>query len=155
MSFYIYNIVSARVSKYNYGASVQTHFNPYNPEHACRKSQVHILPDGEEALAGQYHIILPKVCNFLLLKCDTTNILEQDSRVSDTQEFRASYNQICKSPSELNSIQAGILCYHGHRPDPIWMDREPGATALGSRAFRADELYIHHTSQIVILFYLL
>ncbi|KAK0434130.1 hypothetical protein EV421DRAFT_1356533 [Armillaria borealis] len=108
MSFYIYNIVSARVSKYNYGASVQTHFNPYNPEHACRKSQVHILPDGEEALAGQYSIILPK-----------------DSRVSDTQEFRASYNHICKSPSEVNSIQAGILCYHGQRPDPRWMDREP------------------------------
>ncbi|KAK0493239.1 hypothetical protein EDD18DRAFT_1181192 [Armillaria luteobubalina] len=108
VSFYIYNIVSARVSKYNYGTRVHTRFNPSDPEHARRKSQIYILPNGEEALAGQYNIILPK-----------------DSRVLDTQEFRASYNHFFQSPSAANSIRVGILCYHGQRPDPLWMDREP------------------------------
>ncbi|KAK0476522.1 hypothetical protein EDD18DRAFT_1215707 [Armillaria luteobubalina] len=89
VSFYIYNIVSARVSSIIMARECTPALNPSDPEHARRKSQIYILPNGEEALAGQYNIILPK------------------------------------APSAANSIRVGILCYHGQRPDPLWMDREP------------------------------
>ncbi|PBK82171.1 hypothetical protein ARMGADRAFT_1171040 [Armillaria gallica] len=108
ISFYIHNIVSARVCKYNYGAIIYTPFNPSDPEHVCRKGKVYMNPDGEKVLPGQYNIILPK-----------------DSKVSDTEEFRSFYHRMYKSRSEANSIQVAVLCYHGQRLDPLWMDREP------------------------------
>ncbi|KAK0471591.1 hypothetical protein IW261DRAFT_1511451 [Armillaria novae-zelandiae] len=148
LSFYIHNIVSARVSKYNYGTSAQVVFDPANPEHACRKSQVYIRSDGEKGLGGQYSIILPK-----------------DSRVSNMQEFRTSYKQFGRSLSALKTVEVGILCYHGQRSGPLWIDREPDnypvlftVTANTSKAVKGLQalprkgggIYYYFTFDIVI-----
>ncbi|PBK65412.1 hypothetical protein ARMSODRAFT_891913 [Armillaria solidipes] len=108
ISFYIHNIVSARVAKYTYGLKLRTIFNPLDPEHARRKGQVFTRADGEKALSGQYAIILPK-----------------DVRVSKTQEFRRSFSRRYRNLSDLNSVRSDILCYHGHKSDPRWVDTEP------------------------------
>ncbi len=132
ISFYIHNIVSARVAKYTYGLKIHTIFNPLNPEHARRKLHVFTRPDGEKALGGQYAIILPKVCIFLswnmVLTPQCFNNLK-DVRVSKTQEFRESFSRRYRNLSDLNSVRSDILCYHGHKSDPRWINTEPGDTA--------------------------
>ncbi|SJL14089.1 uncharacterized protein ARMOST_17544 [Armillaria ostoyae] len=109
ISFYIHNIVSARVAKYNYGLRMNTVFNSRDPEHARRKGQVYTRPDGEKALGGQYSIILPK-----------------DVRVSKTQEFRHSFKRLYQNVSHMNTIRIDMLCYLGDKSDPRWMETEPG-----------------------------
>ncbi|KAK0222699.1 hypothetical protein EDD85DRAFT_860789 [Armillaria nabsnona] len=108
ISFYIHNIVSARVAKYTYGLKVHTIFNPLDPEHARRKLHVFTRIDGEKVLNGQYAIILPK-----------------DVRVSKTQEFRGSFSRMYRNLSDLNSVRSDLRCYHGHKSDPRWIDTEP------------------------------
>ncbi|KAK0434128.1 hypothetical protein EV421DRAFT_2088150 [Armillaria borealis] len=109
ISFYIHNIVSARVAKYNYGLRMNTVFNSRDPEHARRKGQVYTRPDGEKALGGQYSIILPK-----------------DARVSKIQEFRHSFKRLYQNVSHMNTIRIDMLCYLGDKSDPRWMETEPG-----------------------------
>ncbi|SJL14083.1 uncharacterized protein ARMOST_17538 [Armillaria ostoyae] len=108
ISFYIHNIVSARVAKYNYGLRMHTVFNSLDPEHARRKGQVYTRPDGKKVLGGQYGIILPK-----------------DARVSKTQEFRRSFKKLYQNVSHMNTILLDVLCYLGHKSDPRWMETEP------------------------------
>ncbi|KAK0448948.1 uncharacterized protein EV420DRAFT_1647225 [Desarmillaria tabescens] len=108
VSFYIRDIVSVRVAKYNYGSIVNTRFLPLHIEHARRKDQVFIGADGDDRLGGQYSITLPK-----------------DTRVFKTQEFRTSYWRYRREKSNMNTIEVDVLCYRGHEINPRWMDREP------------------------------
>ncbi|KAK0196207.1 hypothetical protein F5146DRAFT_1028844 [Armillaria mellea] len=108
ISFYIHNIVSARVAKYTYGLKINTVFKSLDPEHARRRVNVHRRADGEEVLGGQYSVILPK-----------------DARVTKTQEFRDSFKGVYENLSDINSVQCEIVCYHGHKSNPRWVDTEP------------------------------
>ncbi|PBK82169.1 hypothetical protein ARMGADRAFT_1038780 [Armillaria gallica] len=119
ISFYIHNIVSARVAKYNYGLRMNTVFNSLDPEHARRRGQVYTRPDGEKALGGQYSIILPK-----------------DARVSKTQEFRHSFKRLYQNVSHMNTIRIDMLCYLGDKPDPRWMETEPANTGKAAKALK-------------------
>ncbi len=50
--------------------------------------------------------------------------MTQDVQVSEDKEFRKSYQKETKLLSDLNTIKENILCYHGHKPVPRWMDTE-------------------------------
>ena len=54
--------------------------------------------------------------------------------MTKTQEFRDSFKRVYQNLSDINSVQSEIVCYHGHKSDPRWVDTEPGATAVVVRA---------------------
>ncbi len=61
MSFYLDHVVSARVSKYDYGICSSTPFDCLNPEHILRRHKTFFDAAGVLKLDGQYSAILRRV----------------------------------------------------------------------------------------------
>jgi len=60
----------------------------------------------------------------LLLKLFLMLRYVQNTRVSETEEFRKSYRIESLSPSNLNTISDPVMCFRGWREDPRWLDEE-------------------------------
>ncbi|KAK0448967.1 uncharacterized protein EV420DRAFT_836050 [Desarmillaria tabescens] len=114
LSFYLDHVVAARVSRYDYGISVYTHYNPYDAEHYVRSGTTFYDGAGALSIPGQFSIILPK-----------------DTQVSETTEFRHSFSRNSIHLADLQYITTDIKCYRGVRiEDPRWIDKEPDAYSL-------------------------
>ncbi len=61
ISFYIDHAVTARMSRYFYGASMFTSYDSSDPEHRRRSGKTYVAINGEKSLDAQFDIILPKV----------------------------------------------------------------------------------------------
>ncbi|KAK0222701.1 hypothetical protein EDD85DRAFT_860799 [Armillaria nabsnona] len=108
VSFYLDHFVSTRVAKFHYGIKVWTTYDPTNVEHQRRRNKTYLSDSGKLKVNDQYDTILAK-----------------DVQVSEDKEFRKRYHRDRKLLSDLNTIEENILCYHGYKPDPRWMDTEP------------------------------
>ncbi|KAI6119936.1 hypothetical protein EV401DRAFT_2209244 [Pisolithus croceorrhizus] len=110
VSYLIDHSVAARVSKYACGVSCATRYDSNNQEHRQRSSQVFHRLDGSQRLPHSFGIILPK-----------------NTKVSETKEFRQSYNRISANRSDLRHLRDAILCYKGSSPHPRWTDVDKGS----------------------------
>ena len=61
MSFYIDDLVSARVSKFAYGLEMYREFDPLNNEHKRRENTTFKTPEGSLGIRGIFSVILPQV----------------------------------------------------------------------------------------------
>lgn len=61
VGFYCDRHVGARISKYMYGVEFLREFDPLDPEHQARQSQLFQLPSGPRMLPGGFDCILARV----------------------------------------------------------------------------------------------
>jgi len=108
ISFHLDHLVSVRVSKHTYGTKCRTAYNANDPEHLVRRRSA-VRDD-----AGD--LTLPRVFS---------PILHQNTRVSETQEFRRGYTKLKSDRSELSHVKIPIICYRGQSQEPRWTDLEP------------------------------
>ncbi|KAI6169022.1 hypothetical protein EDD17DRAFT_457860 [Pisolithus thermaeus] len=110
VSYFIDHSVTARVSKHAYGISCNAKYDSNDQEHRQRSSQVFRSVDGCQRLRHSFDIILPK-----------------DTEVSETKEFRRSYNRTSTDRSDFGDVAVRILCYKGSSPHPRWTDVDAGS----------------------------
>ncbi|KAI6010985.1 hypothetical protein BKA83DRAFT_4312814 [Pisolithus microcarpus] len=110
VSYFIDHSVTARVSKYACGVRSNTVYDSNDQEHRQRSSQVFRSVDGYQRLRNSFDIILPK-----------------DTKVSETKEFRRSYNRTSTNRSDFGYLADPILCYKGSSPHPRWTDVDAGS----------------------------
>ncbi|EDR07861.1 uncharacterized protein LACBIDRAFT_298114 [Laccaria bicolor S238N-H82] len=108
ISFYLDHFVSARVSKFSYGITCATVFDPSDIEHIRRSSSMYFALSGIPRISGAFSCILPK-----------------NVKVSETKEFRESYLRMAFDKHTLKSVSVEILCFRGQRENPRWMDVDP------------------------------
>lgn len=107
--FYVGHHVTARVSKFAYGVKSAKPFSSCIPEHMQRQKVVsRSTVTGHPVIDGYFSIILPK-----------------DTRVSETQEFKATYFRRVPDKTRLESLNIPILCYRGNNKNPEWLDEDP------------------------------
>ena len=61
VSFYLQNIVAARIAKQTYGVKCNTPFNASNPEHLLRQYSVVKRPSGIVTVPHSFNVLLAKV----------------------------------------------------------------------------------------------
>ncbi|KAI5999139.1 hypothetical protein EDD15DRAFT_2386458 [Pisolithus albus] len=110
VSYFIDHSVTARVSKYACGIRCNPTYDSNDQEHRQRSSQVFRSVDGYQRLPNSFDIILPK-----------------DTKVSETKEFRRSYNRTSTNRSDFRYLADPILCYKGSSPRPRWTDVDAGS----------------------------
>ncbi|KAI6169017.1 hypothetical protein EDD17DRAFT_1465265 [Pisolithus thermaeus] len=110
VSYFIDHSVTARVSKHACGARCNTVYDSNDQEHRQRSSQVFRSVDGCHRLPNSFDIILPK-----------------DTKVSETKEFRRSYNRTSTNRSDFGYLSDPVLCYKGSSPHPRWTDVDAGS----------------------------
>ncbi|PBK90614.1 hypothetical protein ARMGADRAFT_1166925 [Armillaria gallica] len=107
ISFYIDHAVTARMSRYFYGASMFTSYDSSDFEHRRRSGKTYVAINGEKSLDAQFDIILPKGIS-----------------VSENTEFRNICHFYSHNLKDLATISDDIICYRGSQKDPRWMDTE-------------------------------
>ncbi|KAK0434107.1 hypothetical protein EV421DRAFT_1909608 [Armillaria borealis] len=107
ISFYIDHAVTARMSRYFYGATMFTSYDGSDPEHRRRSGKTFIADNGEKSLDEQFDTILPK------------GII-----VSENTEFHNTCHLYSKNLKDLATVSDEIICYRGSKKDPRWMDTE-------------------------------
>ncbi|EFI28066.1 hypothetical protein CC1G_14092 [Coprinopsis cinerea okayama7 len=108
VSFYLDNLVKARVSKAMYGVTCYVTYNPKNPEHEQRKDKIEVHETtGETILWDAFDTILPK-----------------NQRVTETQEFRRGYSFIFKTQEEKVELKEEIIRYDGTLDKPLWIEKD-------------------------------
>ncbi|KAK0481095.1 hypothetical protein EDD18DRAFT_1203722 [Armillaria luteobubalina] len=110
LSFYLDHVVAARVSRYDYGISVYTPYDPHDTGHYARRHTTFVDAAGVLSIPGQFTTILPK-----------------DTQVSETTEFRHTFRHNSIHLANLQYITTVIRCYRGIKAEPLWMDEEPDA----------------------------
>lgn len=106
VSFYLDHFVTTRVSKFAYGVTCSTEYNPADVEHSSRASSVRFdAVDGTRRLDGVFSALLHK-----------------NVQVSETREFRRTYFETAVSPAELSRVITSIQCYRGSLDRPQWRD---------------------------------
>ncbi|KAK2462920.1 hypothetical protein APHAL10511_005118 [Amanita phalloides] len=105
VSFYVDHYVDTRISKSTYGNACSYIYNPHDPEHLKRVSQVYESPSKKRYIRGAYDVILSK-----------------DTQVSEKTEFRRSYWYTSTTRDNLHHIRNEILAYRGPNASPRWMD---------------------------------
>jgi hypothetical protein len=100
--------VKARVSKFAYGIRVYQLFDASNPEHKLRKNTTFMTPEGKLGIRGIFSVILP-----------------QNTKVSETQEFREVYYRTASEKFHHETISETIMSYRGDSTNSEkWMDKE-------------------------------
>jgi hypothetical protein len=61
VSYYVDRFVAARISKFTYGISCNTTYQPSNPEHVRREHRSYVDPAGVKRIPGHFETILPRV----------------------------------------------------------------------------------------------
>lgn len=61
VSFYLDHYVKARISKFAYGTTCSTDYDPNNPDHLSRRANMYVSVSGTRKLPGLFDVILPKV----------------------------------------------------------------------------------------------
>ncbi|KAF8802608.1 hypothetical protein BYT27DRAFT_7196548 [Phlegmacium glaucopus] len=108
VSFYIDHFVSARVSKFAYGINTYHRYNAYNPEHQRRQNTTFMTAEGYLGISGIFNDILP-----------------QNTKVSESQEFSNRYRQVASNKIDLKNINVAIMSYRGDSTkSDKWMDEE-------------------------------
>ncbi|XP_006460476.1 hypothetical protein AGABI2DRAFT_192172 [Agaricus bisporus var. bisporus H97] len=102
--------VRSRVTRLAYGTSVVVPFDPSLAEHRKRIQQLKRAYSGEMAIPDAFSVILQK-----------------NTQVSETQEFRCSYTRGGPNPLFLRTMVKQILCYRGKQSIEKYqfMDNEP------------------------------
>ncbi|KAF9465200.1 hypothetical protein BDZ94DRAFT_415553 [Collybia nuda] len=109
VSFYLDHFVAVRVSRFTYGTTCSTTYNPSNLEHVLRSPTIFTSVSGGKRLPGHFSIILPK-----------------NTQVSETQEFRESYCVETIDRSSVEEVTSTIECYRGTLDAPHWIDTDVG-----------------------------
>lgn len=105
VSYYIDHYVDTRIVKSTYGNSCSYIYNPQDPEHLKRVSQVYESPSKKQYIRGAFDVIVPK-----------------DTQVSEMTEFRRPYWFTSTSRDNLTYIKNEIVAYRGSVANPRWMD---------------------------------
>ncbi|KAI0701306.1 hypothetical protein BC835DRAFT_1404545 [Cytidiella melzeri] len=108
VSYYLGNVVSARVARLTYGVSCLQHYDSDNLEHIARAHKVQKRPSGRTVVPGVF-----------------SPILKKGTRVQDQQELSRPYFREATHPSALAQICEVMTCYRGSVRDPRWADEEP------------------------------
>jgi len=107
-----------------------TKYNAFNAEHNCRQNMTFMAPEGYLGIRGIFSVILPQVRDanksanrlrwYLLVY-----FRAQNTKVSETQEFRKAYSMAASQKISLTTVNVPIVSYRG---DSIysqkWMDEE-------------------------------
>ncbi|KAI0086044.1 hypothetical protein BDY19DRAFT_376420 [Irpex rosettiformis] len=108
VSYYLGDVVSARVARITYGVEVVRIYDASDSEHYSRRHKLYSRPSGNMVLPDGY-----------------SPILNKGTRVRDKEELSHSFYKEASQPSALNKIFADITCYRGLAKDPQWTDEEP------------------------------
>ncbi|TFK19368.1 hypothetical protein FA15DRAFT_674490 [Coprinopsis marcescibilis] len=113
ISFYLDHFVRTRVAKFTYGQFCTLKYNPQDPEHAQRSSDVFTSYAGEQRLSGSFDVILKK-----------------NTQIHETKEFREDYCRKSVDKAFFKSVPFRIFCYRGKNPNPKWQSDEPDKYTL-------------------------
>ncbi|KAM6502892.1 hypothetical protein JOM56_002869 [Amanita muscaria] len=105
ISFYIDPHVDKRIARYTYGNPCSYIYNPEDPEHLQRRSQVYTSPSSKQYIKGAFDVIVAK-----------------GTQVSETTEARRSYWYTGTNPDKMCQIKNDIYCYYGAIQNPKWID---------------------------------
>ncbi|KAI9060751.1 hypothetical protein FKP32DRAFT_1595071 [Trametes sanguinea] len=108
LSFFLENIVSARIMRYTYGTEVILPYDPNDQVHYSRRSQIIVRPSGRIYLPNAFSAILTK-----------------GTRMREGEEITQSYQQEARDPRTLNNVASDIICHRGKRPTSPWIDDFP------------------------------
>ncbi|TFK63667.1 hypothetical protein BDN72DRAFT_902221 [Pluteus cervinus] len=107
-SFYVDHFVSRRISRFSYGVSCHTEYDPQKADHLARRDQKYIALDGKERISGAFATILPK-----------------GSIVNEEKGFYSPFRQLGKNKVELRRIASKIYRYQGSWNRLNWKDQDP------------------------------
>lgn len=101
--------VRSRVTRSAFGVDCCIPYNSTSSEHVRRKWQCIEMASGEKAIPDVFSVIL-----------------ERNTQVSETQEFRCTYARSTTNPRFLKSMEKEILCYKGNftGEKSQWMDED-------------------------------
>ena len=130
VSFHLDHFVSTRVTRFGYGTTCRSLYNPRDPEHFKRSSLARKNSnDGKMYIDGRFQVILPKVCICLLKSINSSHSIsiQQHTAVSEEEEFRSSFQMEFNTMSQFERTICEIGCYKGLRKEKLlWQDLEPG-----------------------------
>ncbi|KAL0573588.1 hypothetical protein V5O48_008365 [Marasmius crinis-equi] len=130
VSFYLDRLVSARMARWSYGIQCSVTFNANNVEHLIRADLATVAPSGERLISKRFSCILSKVSGLLIESSYWYTVFieagAQNTRVSETQEFRAPFTKESYTRFGLHALPIKILSYRGTNVNPRWMDVEAG-----------------------------
>ena len=61
MSFFVQNVVAARIAKQTYGVTCITTYDAQNPEHILREHLKMVRPSGRVCIPNSFNVLLAKV----------------------------------------------------------------------------------------------
>ena len=67
MSFFVQNVVAARIAKQTYGVTCITTYDAQNPEHILREHLKMVRPSGRVCIPNAFNVLLAKVWSVLTL----------------------------------------------------------------------------------------
>ena len=130
VSFHLDHFVSTRVTRFGYGTTCRSLYNPRDPEHFKRSSLARKNSnDGKMYINGRFQVILPKVCICLLRSINSiySISIQQHTAVSEEEEFRSSFEIEFDTIFQFEETTCEIGCYKGLRKERLlWQDSEPG-----------------------------
>ncbi|KAF8345176.1 hypothetical protein F5887DRAFT_218796 [Amanita rubescens] len=105
ISFYVDHYVEKRIVKVTYGNPCSYIYNPHDPEHLKRVTQVYESQSKKRYIRGAFDVIVRK-----------------GTQVSETEEFRRSYWYTSTTRDNMHHIKNEIFVYRGSISNPSWMD---------------------------------
>ncbi|KAF9047819.1 hypothetical protein BJ165DRAFT_1527082 [Panaeolus papilionaceus] len=108
VSFYLDHLVTARMTKFDYGVETLAHFDLRNPHHLSRADGVVVDSIGRPRLPGSFSTILSK------------NVL-----VTEAQQFIEHYHHDSLYKESLRRIKVPITSYRGNIRNIGWLDEDP------------------------------
>ncbi|EKM77785.1 hypothetical protein AGABI1DRAFT_121858 [Agaricus bisporus var. burnettii JB137-S8] len=106
---YLRPTVRGRVSKYTYGAKCSVWYSHLFPEHTKRKKECYTDYDGHTLLPGGFF-----------------SILEKNTHVSESKEFRASFIKgILRKETIAKAAVEQVTCYRGTVVKQEFVDQDP------------------------------
>ncbi|KAF9526169.1 hypothetical protein CPB83DRAFT_908573 [Crepidotus variabilis] len=107
VSFYLDHFVRTRVAKVTYGIKKNTVFDPSDPEHQTRSTQMYVDKEGTRRLKGAFAAILIK-----------------GTQVEEEEKFSQSFHRSFEQPMDSASIDTSLRCYRGDNSTPKWLDSD-------------------------------
>lgn len=118
------------MTRFGYGITVRSLYNPRDPEHFKRSSLARKnSTDGKTYIHGQFQVILPKVCIYLLRSINSilSIPIQQHTAVSEEEEFRSRFGIDFDTIFQFEQTTCKIGCYKGLREEQmLWQDSDPG-----------------------------
>ncbi|KAF8642450.1 hypothetical protein AX16_009486 [Volvariella volvacea WC 439] len=110
VAHFLERYLRARISKFAVGIAGLLRYNPEDPEHVLRKSQLATLPDGSLVFSNCFDTFLPK-----------------NTRVTEECQYRRSFSNTKLTYQELINCRCQIKFYghFGELARPQWMNENP------------------------------